>query len=224
GVTVSAGQMVSALARLYRRGELVEQLSTLREDEFLSTLQQMTADFGELLKTLDSTNKDLIEGITVRVLEATAMKIRDLLDADRATLFIVDRSSSTLWSKIAQHEGHDPLDIRIPLTRGLAGFVARTGEPLLVDDASHDPRFDTTVDARTGYHTRSVLAVPLRDRRDQVFAVAQLLNKKDGASFDETDIHRITEFARPLAIVLETCLAFSTPPPATAAAIGPAAG
>jgi GAF domain-containing protein len=91
----------------------------------------------------------------------------------------------------------------MPMTAGIAGHVASTGESLRVDDAQSHPLFDQTADKETGFHTKSILCVPLHDRNKQVFAVAQLLNRLDGEPFDAEDEQRFRSFADPLAVVLE---------------------
>ena len=78
-----------------------------------------------------------------------------MLEADRSTLFLVDEAKQELWSRVAK--GKDLSEIRIPLSAGIAGHVARTGETVNIADAYRDPRFNIDVDHRTGYHTRTIL-------------------------------------------------------------------
>ena len=73
-----------------------------------------------------------------------------------------------------------------------------------VDDAYADPRFNRAVDAETGFTTRSVLCLPLHDRAGRVFAVTQLLNRRDGRPFDDADARRYGEFAASLSVLLES--------------------
>jgi Nif-specific regulatory protein len=88
------------------------------------------------------------------------------------------------------------------MDRGIAGFVARTGESVRIDEASRDPRFDPSADRVTGYKTRSMLVVPLReDVRAPVRGVVQLLNRRDG-TFDEADERYLVALAAQLARAL----------------------
>ena len=73
-----------------------------------------------------------------------------------------------------------------------------------VDDAYSDPRFNQAVDAETGFRTRSMLCLPLQDRSGVVFAVTQLLNRRDGRPFDEQDTRRYAVFASSLSVLLES--------------------
>ena len=82
--------------------------------------------------------------------------------------------------------------------------MARTGRSLRVDDAYAHPLFNPEVDRQTGFRTRSLLCVPVGDRAGRVFAVAQLLNKRSGAPFDDGDEDRLRAFTRSIAVVLES--------------------
>jgi len=98
--------------------------------------------------------------------------------------------------------------VRIPLASGIAGAAAMSGEVVRVDDAYADPRFNQAIDAETGFRTRSMLCLPLQDRSGAVFAVTQLLNRRDGRPFDEQDTRRYAEFASSLSVLLESLVKF----------------
>jgi HD-GYP domain-containing protein (c-di-GMP phosphodiesterase class II) len=100
-----------------------------------------------------------------------------VVDADRGSLFLVDEAAGQLWTKIAQGIGSGK-EIRIPIGKGIAGHVAKTGEIVNLADAYADPRFNRTVDTQTGYRTRCLLAVPMMDMRGHVVGVLQMLNKR----------------------------------------------
>ncbi len=140
-----------------------------------------------------------------QALEAFTFKIGQTLDADRTSLFLVDRENQQLWMKIGQQAGGELVDIRIPINTGIAGRVAMTGETLNVPDAYQEPAFNPEVDKQTGYRTRSILCAPIKDRMGQVFAVAQLLNKGgDGRPFPREDEKRFSEFMSPIGVILES--------------------
>ncbi len=102
---------------------------------------------------------------------------RDLVSADRCTVWLIDKKNETLWSKVA----HGVDRIIIPLSAGIAGYVAKTGEGIVINDAYSDPRFDQQVDKETGYHTRNILALPIEDSNGDVMGVYQAINKMDGS-------------------------------------------
>jgi adenylate cyclase len=94
--------------------------------------------------------------------------------------------------------------VAIPIDTGIAGAAAISGRNISVADAYADPRFNPSVDRATGFRTRSILALPLIDRKGAVFAVTQLLNRRDGQPFDATDERRFAEFAGSLGVLLES--------------------
>jgi HD-GYP domain-containing protein (c-di-GMP phosphodiesterase class II) len=98
------------------------------------------------------------------------------MDAERSSLFLVDWDKMELWTKVAQ--GTE--EIRLPLGQGIAGFVAVSGQTVFIRDAYDDPRFDSAVDKETGFRTRTMLAIPLRDREGQNIGVIEVLNKRNG--------------------------------------------
>src|SRR5262245_20813761 len=104
-------------------------------------------------------------------------------DADRCTIFVLDREKNELWSKVAQ--GATGV-IRVSLDSGLAGAVARTGAVINIEDAYADERFNRTIDQATGYRTHTVLCVPMRDAEGAITGVLQALNKSVG-TFTEED-------------------------------------
>jgi signal transduction histidine kinase len=98
--------------------------------------------------------------------------------ADRGTVYLVDQKGDELWSLVAQGDGM--VEIRLPLGKGLAGYVARTGETVNITDAYRDPRFNPEIDLRSGYTTHTVLCMPMRNREGNIVGVFQLLNKRTG--------------------------------------------
>lgn len=112
-------------------------------------------------------------------------QVREILNADRCTVFLVDAANGNLWSILAQ--GLDQQEIMMPRGKGIAGLVAETGRAININDAYADPRFTVDIDRVTGYKTRNILAVPLRDNRGGIIGVFQVLNKLDGAQFSAED-------------------------------------
>ena len=100
----------------------------------------------------------------------------DVMNAERSTLFLVDRKTGQIWSKVA--EGPDLIEIRIPIGHGIAGAVAATGEIINITDAYRDHRFDRTVDEKTGYVTKTILCAPIRNAQGEIVGVAEVLNKR----------------------------------------------
>ena len=109
------------------------------------------------------------------LLSTACERLAKALRADRATIWLVDAERGDLVTRVAVLP--EVAALRQPLERGIAGYVARTGEVVRVDDASRDPRFDPTADRMTGYTTRSMLVAPIQeDPSAPVRGVVQLLS------------------------------------------------
>jgi len=101
---------------------------------------------------------------------------RDILEADRCSIFIYDEKRNTLWTKVA----HEVDRIQIPADKGVAGYTALSKEIQIVIDAYNDFRFSPDIDKITGYITKTILAVPLLDHNNCTIGVFQALNKHNG--------------------------------------------
>lgn len=205
GMTAETGHLLGAFSQMQRKGELTRHVDALSDQKFVEALEQVTAEFEQFLRTSELASRDAIEALGDQVLEAAARRIRGMLNADRATLYLYDAEKEELRSRIAHSDGSVPLEIRISAHRGIAGRVARTAETMNIPDAYAHPDFDPATDKETGYKTRTILCMPVYDRRKRVFAVAQLLNKRNGEPFTTADEDRFLEFAHPLGILLESC-------------------
>ncbi len=134
------------------------------------------------------------------LLQTACERLAEAMQADRATLWLVDAEQGGLVTRVAVLPEVEVL--RQPLDKGIAGYVARTGEIVRVDDATRDERFDPSADARTGYTTRSMLVVPVREAPSApVRGVVQVLNRTEGP-FDEDDARYLVALAIQLGHVL----------------------
>jgi DNA-binding response OmpR family regulator/tRNA A-37 threonylcarbamoyl transferase component Bud32 len=115
-------------------------------------------------------------------LNAICDALRDGLDAERASVYRLDSAANELLTVVAHgmtSDGGDPL-IRMPAEEGLAGACMRLGHLINIPDAHEDTRFNPRFDERTGFRTRSVLSLPLRDEEGAIIGVAQILNHRHG--------------------------------------------
>jgi Nif-specific regulatory protein len=136
------------------------------------------------------------------LLSTACERLASALRCERATIWLVDAEEGDLVARVAVLP--ELPGLRQPMERGIAGYVARTGEVVRVNDAQADPRFDRSVDLVTGYKTRTMLVAPIReDARSPLRGVVQLLNRS-GGSFDEEDEKYLvalgTQLARALAL------------------------
>lgn len=204
----SSSSMLATLSLGDRSRNLTNQVKDLPVPQFVSLLDQITKEFEHFLRAIDFINNEALETLLEQILEAFTLKIGQILQADRTTIFLVDEEKQLLWSKVAQGEGEKYLEIRVPLNVGIAGHVATTGEYLNIPDAYSHHLFNPEVDRQTGYSTRNILCMPILSTKKRVVAVAQLLNKKSGLPFDQDDEHQFLEFANSMGIILESCNSF----------------
>ncbi|HXA18999.1 MAG TPA: GAF domain-containing SpoIIE family protein phosphatase [Thermoanaerobaculia bacterium] len=157
-------------------------------------------DEMERLRTLVEASKLINSSIEPDTLFASILTVaRNELHVERGTLYFVDDQKKEIWTKIA---GELSGEIRLPIGKGLAGTVAATGEALILHDVYEDPRFDRSLDQKTGYRTRSMLSVPIKNRGQRVVGVLQLLNKMNGA-FGPRDLEFLSGISEHMAIAME---------------------
>lgn len=199
--------VLDGLAQSSRARDLTREVAGLDEREIFQFLTESTVELTEFCRLIGSAREQLATSLLDRLLVAATFKAGQLLEADRVTLFLVDWPARKLRSRVAQADGNGMLTIEVGLDQGIAGEVARTGRTLNLADAYASPLFNPEVDRRTGYHTRSVLGMPLLDDGGAVFAVAQVLNKQTAPVFSEEDERRFREFLSPLGKLLQQVLA-----------------
>ncbi len=166
-----------------------------REMRVSSSLREVGVALGALGSTLDLD----------QLLELILEKITEALDADRATLYLLDESNDELVSRIVQ--GDEVRSIRLQIGDGVAGTVAKTGKPLHVRDAYKDARFSPEWDMASGYRTRQILAAPMKNHLGKTIGVVQVLNKRRG-DFTELDIDILAALATQAAVSLDNSRLF----------------
>jgi HD-GYP domain-containing protein (c-di-GMP phosphodiesterase class II) len=149
----------------------------------------LTASPDELLRTIfDYVGRIADERDIDQLLILLADMGRDLISADRCTVWLLNRKTKELWSKVA----HGMDRIIIPVTAGIAGCVAVTGDSLIINDPYSDDRFDKDVDKKTGYHTRNILGLPINDGEGKIIGVFQAINKMpEPENFSEQDLEHL---------------------------------
>ncbi|KAJ3256448.1 hypothetical protein HDU77_003133 [Chytriomyces hyalinus] len=150
-----------------------------------------------LLETTRSLGSTLeLDLLVKRIMDAA----KDLLMADRCTLFLSDAKAKQLKAHI---QGRDSIEeIRIPMNSGIAGFAFTSGESVNIADAYKDSRFNPDVDKKTGYITRNMLCIPIRNISGQSIGVTQMINKKVGA-FEADDEKLLISFSAQAAVAIE---------------------
>ncbi|MGZ4811645.1 MAG: PP2C family protein-serine/threonine phosphatase [Terriglobales bacterium] len=163
--------------------------------QYQKTIQQLSALF-EATRLLNST-LDLAE-----LLELILKIARAEVNADRGTVFLVDKDARQIWSIVAT--GLEKQEIRMPFGVGVAGTVAQTGQPINVQDAYQLACFDPTTDQKTGYHTKSLLCMPIRHKGSgEIVGVIQLLNQLIDGRFTAEDQDFLEKLSGHMAMALE---------------------
>lgn len=139
------------------------------------------------------------------LLKVIAEETKNAVQADRCTVFLLDKEKDELWSKVAL--GLESSEIRFPADKGLAGYVVKTGEPLNIPDAYNDSRFNPDIDKKTGYHTKTILCMPIKNNNKEIIGAFQVLNKNDGI-FTKNDEDLLVAIGGSASIALENAQLF----------------
>lgn len=164
----------------------------------VSSRTQQAADHA-LWRILEVTRQLSAPIDLVDLLQQVIDAARDLLNADRGTVFLYDDKTDELYAKVA----HGAKEIRFPANAGIAGEAAQSRRIVRVDDCYADARFNQEIDKQTGYHTRCLLTVPLIGHDDRLVGVLQVLNKGVDNRFDEEDEQIALALASQAAVVLQ---------------------
>ena len=153
---------------------------------------------------------DIVSDVTAEIelgslLQRVMVESTNMLNADRATLFLNDPKTNELFSRVAMGDGIG--EIRLPNNVGIAGAVFQSQETINIPYAYADLRFNPSFDKQTGYFTSSILCVPIINKDGECIGCTQALNKKGGGFTDE-DESRLKAFTQQVAIALENAKLF----------------
>jgi len=142
----------------------------------ISTWLHSVLDLDQLL--------ELIIDTATRVMEAKA-----------SSLLLLDEKTKKLYFKVATGEkGKEVRQFEVKLGEGIAGYVAETGEPLLIPDVSKEPRWDKRISEYTGFKTLSIACVPMKID-DKIIGVVEIIDKEDGTPIKEEDVKMLSVIA-----------------------------
>ena len=141
-----------------------------------------------------------------KLMQTIAEEARNAVQADRCTVFLYDKETDELWSKVALGLGSQ--ELRFNASQGIAGTVFRTGEIVNIKDAYSDSRFNKEVDLKTGYVTKTILCMPIRNIEQEIIGVFQILNKF-GGYFTQEDEDILISIGSSAGISLENAKLFA---------------
>ncbi len=140
------------------------------------------------------------------LLKVIAEETKNAIQADRCTVFLWDKETDELWSKVALGLDESQ-EIRFPADKGLAGYVVKKGEALNIPDAYKDSRFNPEVDKKTGYKTKTILCMPIMNNNREIIGAFQVINKIDGI-FTKNDEDLLIAIGGSASIALENAQLF----------------
>lgn len=166
---------------------------------FLDELAATAADLGPALAPVGSL--ELLQSIT-----DTA---RTIFNSAACSLALLDDGGEELTFFVASGAGADEvIGLKVPVGKGIAGWVVSSGQPISIADVTADPRFASGVAADTGYVPRSILAMPLETERRMIGAI-EVLDRDASAANSASDMEILEAFARQAALAIESSRVFS---------------
>jgi phosphoserine phosphatase RsbU/P len=122
------------------------------------------------------------------------------LNAVRGTIYLIDEKKNELWSRVVK--GSELVEIRLPIGTGIAGYVAKTGRTVNLENAAKDKRFFGGIDKKSGFQTKTMLCMPMKNRKGKTIGVFQIINKKEGV-FTTEDALFLVAFSHHAALAIE---------------------
>jgi putative ABC transport system ATP-binding protein len=205
-MATSTGNVLHAFGHLQRSGDLLKHVSSLSSNQFLEILDNMTTEFRQYISVFEIGSREAVQTLFDAVLDATTVKMVEMMQADRGTIYLIDKPNGRLRSRVATGAKGERISIEVDIGKSIAGRVATTRVPLNIPDAYGYEYFNPEFDRASGYLTKSILCMPIYRRNGEIFAVAQLINRQGIERFTENDEEQFALFAEPLSVILENCL------------------
>ena len=168
-------------------------------------LENLSQQARNLNLLIDSARSIMAEISLDALLDLIIHNVKNVMNADRATLFLADPERKELFSRVALGSKEE---IRIPFGTGIAGFVAQSKQTVNIQDAYSDPRFNSDNDHKSGYRTKSILCMPVYNSHQQIIGVIQVLNKLYTDHFTEKDEALLGAYASLAGISLANAQAY----------------
>jgi putative nucleotidyltransferase with HDIG domain len=138
-----------------------------------------------------------------RLREKIVLMTQQTLNASASSVLLCDDEEKELVFEVVAGPAEKSLRrVKLSTQSGIAGWVARNGKPLIINDVQMDQRFEKTIDAVTGFVTKSIICVPMMVHR-KVIGVIEVLNKLDGSDFSEHDLEALVSVASTAAMAIE---------------------
>ncbi len=206
----NAGSVLATLTQVNFMGALTSRVKSLPVTELVCLLDFVTAEFQQFIRAMDLINNEALETLLEQLLDAFTVKIGQILQADRTTIFLVDANKNQLWHKTVDGVTGEDIEIRLPMDAGILGYVATTGKSLNALHGREHEHFNVEVDEPPNYRVETILCMPIFSSKSQhePVAVVRLLNKAGNVPFTEEDEQQFQAFADSIGIILESCQSF----------------
>jgi len=216
-LTLRNGDQVVGLLHLVVREGTVERTDITIDEDMAVLLVRAIGGEADKLAMLRHAEQDLRElHLLYQVGQALSANLNlesllgeierhvpEVMGAERCSIMLMDEATRELVLDIPpEHEGAERREFRIPLDRGIAGWVASNGIGQIVNDVEQDPRWFDGVSRDMDFVTRSLICAPMK-AFDRVVGVMQVLNKRTGEPFAEHDLRLLTTLAAQAAIAVD---------------------
>lgn len=141
----------------------------------------LTFIFDSMTKIASTHDYDIL-------LQELAKMGRDIVFAERCSIWLCDKRNDILYTKIAQ----DTLPISMHIDSGIVGTVVAQNKPVISNHVQEDINFNRTIDEQTGYMTKNMMVIPIKNQTVEVLGAIQVMNKKDNQAFTEEDLQNLT--------------------------------
>ncbi|MEW6368874.1 MAG: sensor domain-containing diguanylate cyclase [Acidobacteriota bacterium] len=168
-------------------------------------LKRLIQKFDTLINIVKTANSVLDPK---RVTELIMENIQHLIPSEAWSILLIDEANQDLFFELAKsEEGKTITQYRIKVGEGIAGWVAATAQPVIVNDVAKDKRFLPIIDEKSNFKTHSILCAPLISR-GRTLGVVEIINKREGRSFMESDMEMLLTLVEPAAIALENAILY----------------
>jgi len=198
-------------------GQILTDMNLVTREQLQKALREQVKSL-QVYQTLDSEQLGTVMEVCSiirstlnlsEVLTYTMGHVNQLTQSTASTLMLLDNKTGELVFSVPTGPKADELmDIRTPPGKGIAGWVVKHEEPLLILDVKKDPRFYAEIDKVIGFETKSIVCVPLKTRT-KLIGVLEVINKVDDTSFTEDDLLLLSIFASEVALAIENARVYS---------------
>ncbi len=180
----------------------------LVSDELIRELEERNRQLSAVFRIASALYSATKEGLTHTRLDDLLQEVLhtslDVINADAGTLYLYNPDRDTLvFRYVVGEKAQELIGLEIPANKGVVGEVFQTGVPKITEDVRRDKSYYREVDQKTGYQTKNMVTVPMRDVEGKTIGAIQALNKRDGI-FDEYDMETLSIVATLAGTAIET--------------------